>query len=150
VTGVAIWPAPHRAKRSEAQRSDLQAGPFAKRASCTRSVKETGPAVPGHGKGPPRASAGTAGLTVLREGWQPDRGETLGLGQRLDAQRNSPALRCGDTPRPAQTWRHHLHQLRHNAQRHSFRHQIVHAQRRPCSPFRELRVFRVNLINSSA
>jgi hypothetical protein len=94
--------------------------------------------------------AGTAGLTVLREGWQPDRGETLGLGQRLDAQRNSPALRCGDTPRPAQTWRHHLHQLRHNAQRHSFRHQIVHAQRRPCSPFRELRVFRVNLINSSA
>ena len=64
---------------SGAQRSDLQAGQFAKRASFTRSVKESGPAIPGHGKGPPRGSAGTAGLTVLREGWQPDRGETLGL-----------------------------------------------------------------------
>ena len=64
---------------SGAQRSDLQAGQFAKRASFTRSVKETGPAIPGHGKGPPRASAGSAGLTVLREGWQPVRGETLGL-----------------------------------------------------------------------
>ncbi len=75
VTGVAIWPAPHRAKRSAAT---CGAGQFAKRASFTRSVKETGPAVPGHGYGPPRASAGTAGLAVLREGWQPDRGETLG------------------------------------------------------------------------
>jgi len=64
---------------SGAQRSDLQAGQFAKRASFTRSVKESGPALPGHGKGPPRASAGIAGLTVLREGWQPVRVETLGL-----------------------------------------------------------------------
>ena len=37
---------------SGAQRSDLQAGQFAKRASFTRSVKEIGPAIPGHGKGP--------------------------------------------------------------------------------------------------
>jgi hypothetical protein len=51
---------------SEAQRSDLQAGRFAKRASFTRSVKETRPAIPGHGKGPPRAPAGSAGLAVLR------------------------------------------------------------------------------------
>jgi hypothetical protein len=50
---------------SEAQRSDLQAGQFVKRASFTRSVKESGPAIPGHGKGPPRASAGSAGLTVF-------------------------------------------------------------------------------------
>ena len=54
---------------NEAQRSDLQAGQFAKRASFTRSVKESGPAIPGHGN---RAAvvipAGTAGLTVLREG----------------------------------------------------------------------------------
>ena len=64
---------------SGAQRSDLQAGQFAKRASFTRSVKETGPAIPGHGKGPPRVSAGIAGMTVLREGWQPVRVETLGL-----------------------------------------------------------------------
>jgi hypothetical protein len=48
--------------------------------------------------------AGTAGLTVLREGWPPDRGETLGLGQRLDAQRNRPAPRSGDTPRPTGIW----------------------------------------------
>ena len=82
---------------SEAQRSDLQAGQFAKRASLTRSVRESGPAVPGHGKGPPRVSAGTAGLAVLREGWQPDRGETL-VSRWLDAQRNGPAPRSGDTP----------------------------------------------------
>ena len=50
---------------SEAQRSDLQGGQFAKRASLTRSVRETGPAIPGHGKGPPRVSAGNAGLTVF-------------------------------------------------------------------------------------
>jgi hypothetical protein len=64
---------------SGAQRSDQQAGQFAKRASFTRSVKEPRPAIPGHGKGPPPASAGIAGLTVLREGWQPVRVETLGL-----------------------------------------------------------------------
>jgi hypothetical protein len=40
---------------SGAQRSDLQAGQFAKRASFTRSVKETRTAIPGHGKWPPRA-----------------------------------------------------------------------------------------------
>ena len=50
---------------SEAKRSDLQAGQFAKRASFTRSVKESGPAIPGHGKGPPRASAGSAGQVVF-------------------------------------------------------------------------------------
>lgn len=49
---------------SGAQRSDLQAGQFAKQGSFTRSVKESGPAIPGHGKGPPRASAGNAGLAV--------------------------------------------------------------------------------------
>ncbi len=37
---------------SGAQRSDLQAGQFAKRASFTRSVKETRPTNPGHGNGP--------------------------------------------------------------------------------------------------
>jgi hypothetical protein len=38
-----------------------------------------------------------------REGWQPDRGETPGFCQRLDAQRNSPAPRSGDTPGPRST-----------------------------------------------
>ena len=50
---------------SGAQRSDLQAGQFAKRASFTRSVKESGPAIPGRGKGPQRASAGIAGLAMF-------------------------------------------------------------------------------------
>jgi len=48
---------------SGAKRSDLQAGQFANRASLTRSVRESGPAIPGHGKGPPRVSAGSTGLT---------------------------------------------------------------------------------------
>jgi hypothetical protein len=96
---VAIWPAPHRAERSAAT---AQAGQFAKRASLTRSVKESGPAIPGHGKGPPRASAGIAGLTVLREGWQPVRGETP-VPLWLDAQRDSPAPRSGETPGPTET-----------------------------------------------
>jgi hypothetical protein len=50
---------------SGAQRSDLQASQFAKRASLKRSVRESGPAIPGHGKGPPCDSAGTAGLAVF-------------------------------------------------------------------------------------
>ena len=37
---------------SGAQRSDLQASQFAKRASLKRSVRESGPAIPGHGNGP--------------------------------------------------------------------------------------------------
>ena len=53
------------AAQSGAQRSDLQAGQFAKRASLTRSVRETGPAIPGHGKGPRRVAAGIAGLAVF-------------------------------------------------------------------------------------
>lgn len=50
-----------------------------------------------------RASAGSAGLTVLRQGWKPVRGETP-VPRWLDAQRNGPAPRSGDTPRPTQTW----------------------------------------------
>jgi hypothetical protein len=63
---------------SEVQRSDLQAGQIAKRTLFTRSVKEIVPAIPGHGKGPPRASAGSAGLIVLREGRQPVKGRDAG------------------------------------------------------------------------
>lgn len=87
---------------SGAQRSDLQAGQFAERASFTRSVKESGPASPGHGKGPQRVSAGSAGLTVLRQGCKPVRGETP-VPRWLDAQRDSPAPRSGETPRPTGT-----------------------------------------------
>lgn len=79
---------------SGAQRSDLQAGQFAKRASFTRSVKETGPAIPGHGEGPQRVSAGSARLAVLRQGWKPVRGETP-VPRWLDAQSDSPARAAG-------------------------------------------------------
>ncbi len=87
---------------SEAQRSDLQAGQFAKRASFTRSVKESWPAFPGHGKGPQRASAGIAGLAVLRQRRKPVRGETP-VPRWLDAQRDTAAPRSGATPRPTGT-----------------------------------------------
>lgn len=46
--------------------------------------------------------AGTAGLTVLRQGWKPVRGETP-VPRWLDAQRDSPAPRSGETPRPTGT-----------------------------------------------
>lgn len=82
---------------SGAQRSDLQAAQFAKWASFTRSVNESGPTIPGHGKGPPRVSAGSAGLAVLRQGWKPVRGETPVL-RWLDAQCDSPAPHSGETP----------------------------------------------------
>ena len=42
--------------------------------------------------------AGSAGLTALREGWPPVRGETMAAGRRLDAQRNSPAVRSRGAP----------------------------------------------------
>ena len=42
-------------------------------------------------------TAGSAGLTVLRQGWKPVRGETP-VPRRLDAQRDSPAPRSGETP----------------------------------------------------
>ena len=87
---------------SEAQRSDLQAGQFAKWASFTRSVKEPGPRSPVR-EGRRIEIAGAAGLAELREGWQPGRGETPADGRWLDAERNSPAPRSGDTPAPTAT-----------------------------------------------
>jgi len=103
-------------------------------------VKETRTAIPGHGKGPPRATAGSAGLAVLRQGWKPVRGETP-VPRWLDAQRNSPAPRSGETPRPKETW----HRQHHTIRRHTSA-----TQRQPCSLFREIRVFRVNLLDSFA
>lgn len=57
-----------------------------------------------------RASAGNAGLTVLREGRQPVRGVTP-VPRGLDAQRNGPAPRSGDTPRPTETWHAPHHRI---------------------------------------
>ena len=79
---------------SGAQRSDLQAGQFAKRASFMRSVKETGPAIPGHGTGPPRASAGSAGLTVFASGMEARQGRDAGTPvARRAARQPGPAQR---------------------------------------------------------
>ena len=73
VPGVAIWRAPQRAKH--AQRS---ASPPVRQAGLVHAQRE------GTKARDPRAReraavdtpAGSAGLTVLREGWQPVRGET--------------------------------------------------------------------------
>jgi len=67
---------------SGAQRCDLQAGQFAKRASLTRSVKETRPAIPGHGnRAAESITADNVGLTGNRiaSALAARRGETLGL-----------------------------------------------------------------------
>lgn len=70
------------------------------------------PASPEHGKGPLRVSAGDAGLTELRQGWKSVRGETP-VPRWLDAQRDSPAPRSGETPRPTETWQNQRHRTRH-------------------------------------
>jgi hypothetical protein len=92
VTGVAIWPAPHRAQRPasrsvrqaglvHAQREGIRArGPRAREraAACLRRLRRPG-------------------RIRVRDG-SPSRGETP-VPRRLDAQRNGPAPRSGDTPR---------------------------------------------------
>lgn len=107
VPGVAFGTAEHRAERSAATCEPARS-PSGRRSCAAGRTKK--PAIPGHGKGPPRASAGNAGLTVLRQGWKPVRGETP-VPRWLDAQRDSPAPRSGETPGPTETWqkRHHRH-----------------------------------------
>jgi len=51
---------------------------------------------------------GSAGLTVLREGRQPFRGETP-VPRWLDAKRNGPAPRSGDTPAGVRIQTEHTH-----------------------------------------
>lgn len=130
VTGVAFGTAQHRAERSAATCEPARS-PSGRR-SCAAG-RTTKPAIPGHGKGPPRASAGSAGLTVLRQGWKPVRGETP-VTRWLDAQRDSPAPRSGETPRPTETWqqRHRRH-LRLQRPQHP---QIKPWQQRTRSPQR--------------
>jgi hypothetical protein len=70
------------ARRTEkgAKRSDRNDGQFVKQASFTRSVKGPEPAFPrARERAVAVTAAGSAGLAVLREGWRPVRGETLGL-----------------------------------------------------------------------
>ena len=86
-----------RTERSAAQRP---ASRTVRQAGLVHAQREgKGTAIPGHGKGPPPASAGSAGLTVLRQGWKPVRGETP-VPRWLDAQRDSPAPRSGGRPGP--------------------------------------------------
>ena len=82
-----------------------------------------------------------------RQGWKPVRGEPQVL-RWLDAQRDSPATRSGETPRPTETYQHqHQHQQHNNTQRHTVSRHASPAQSQPCSLFREIRVIRVKLIN---
>ena len=80
---------------------------------------------------------------------EPVRGETP-VPRWLDAQRDSPAPRSGETPSPTETWQQHQRQRQrdNNARSHSFRRHTFQVQRQPGSLFRELRVFRVTLLNS--
>ncbi len=93
VTGVAFGTREHRAEHSAATCEPARS-PSGRRSCAAGRTKQ--PAIPGHGKGPPRVSAGSAGLTVLRQGWKPVRGETP-VPRWLDAQRDSPAPRSGET-----------------------------------------------------
>ncbi|MCR5868501.1 hypothetical protein [Aquincola sp. J276] len=60
------------------------------------------PAIPVHRKGRGVAIAGFAGLTVFASGKEARRGETP-VPRWLDAQRDGPAPRSGETPRPTGT-----------------------------------------------
>jgi hypothetical protein len=115
-------------------------GPIAKRASLTRSVRESRLRSPGTGKGRPCFSRLCRPDRVVSDG-SPSRGETP-VPRWLDAQRDSPAPRSGDTPRPTETCSQH-----HNAQHHSVHRRTSLTWRQPGSLFREIRVFRVNLLN---
>ena len=53
-----------------------------------------------------------------------------------------------ETSRLTETW--HQRQQDNNAQRHTVGRHTSHVQCQPGSPFRELRVFRVSLLNSEA
>jgi hypothetical protein len=90
------------------------AATLARRSSRCEQFDAAGTQRPGsgHGKGPPRASAGSAGLTVLGQGWKPVRGETP-VPRWLDAQRDSPAPRSGETPRRTGTWQNLQHRTHH-------------------------------------
>ena len=63
--------------------------------------------------------AGNADLTVLREGWQPVRGETMAAGQWLDAQRHSPAPRSRDAPESSNEQAHTAPSIETRAHPHS-------------------------------
>ena len=113
-----------RSERASTERSDLRAR--TDRQAGVGHAQHDGqrsPRSPGTGKGPPRASAGSAGLTVLRQGWTPVRGETP-VPWWLDAQRDSPARRSGETPGPKEPW-----QQRHR--RHPRLQRLQHSQIRP-------------------
>lgn len=128
VTGVAFGTREHRAERSAATCEPARS-PSGRRSCAAGRTKK--PALPGHGKGPPRASAGCAGLTVLRQGWKPVRGETP-VPRWLDAQRDSPAPRRGETPGRAGTWQQrHGH---HPPLRHGQRPRVIPVKRRTRSP----------------
>ena len=83
VAGVTIWHERSARERNAVERSARASGQFVTRASEEDGVHaqregHREPAVLGHGKGRRRATVGAGGLTVLRKGWRPVRGETKG------------------------------------------------------------------------
>jgi hypothetical protein len=89
------------AERSAAQRRGAQcasSGPVRQAGPSVAYPRRTsGPAIPGHGTGRLRMTAGAAGLTELREGWKPVKGR--------DADRRAGARCAARQPGPAQRGR---------------------------------------------
>ena len=75
-----------RCEENAAQRRERSAGQFVKRASFTRSVKETKPAIPGHGNGPLSLTSGAGGLKVNGSRVPGDEGAALIAVLRADRQ----------------------------------------------------------------
>lgn len=110
-------------------------GPIAKRASVMRSMTDEEARDP---RARERAAACFSRLrrpdrTRVRDG-SPSRGETP-VPRWLDAQRDSPAPRSGETPRPAETWQQQRHR-RHPRLQRPQRLKIKSWQQRTRSPQR--------------
>jgi hypothetical protein len=94
VPGVTIWPA--RSARSAAKAAKCR--PVRQALACwARSAQDRGAsAIRGHGQGRLRTHADAAGLAEFASGMEARRGETP-VPRWLDAQRDSPAPRSGET-----------------------------------------------------
>jgi len=104
-----------RSERASTERSDLRAGPIAKRASVMRSMTDKQARLsPATGTGRRQMTAGYAGLAVLRQGRKPVRGETPvpvtrraarqpGRAQRGDTQTRQPFAAPRSAPQSPST-----------------------------------------------
>ena len=72
---------------------------------------------PGTGKGRRVSQPALPAWPCSRQGWKPVRGETPAP-RWLDAQRDSPAPRSGETPGPTETWHRRRHHTHHRGPQH--------------------------------